>query len=66
MDKYFLIKDTGYESWMEECDTKESLLKSSEEFLKYDKHTVRIIKGREISLVKKEVVLKYDLMEEDS
>ena len=63
MDKYFLIKNTKYTEWVEEVDTKEELLKRVEEFLKYDHHTVKIIKGKEIGLIKKEVVLKYDLDE---
>ena len=66
MDKYFLIKNTKYDEWVEEVDEKEEVLKRVEGFLKYDDNNVRIIKGKEISLIKKEVVLKYDLDETDS
>lgn len=64
MDKYFLITHTRYDEFIEEFETKEAMLDVIE---KRSKDAVaisfKIIKGKELKLIKKEIVLKYDVEE---
>jgi len=62
MDKYFAIKETdGRNQYICEYKTKEEMLEDIEEFCKHEVNTVRIIKGKELKLIKKEIILKYDV-----
>lgn len=64
MEKYFVIKKVnGYDEFMQEFETKEQMLKDLEEFCRYDGNSVRIVKGKELKLIKKEIVVKYDVEE---
>jgi hypothetical protein len=64
VEKYFVIKKVnGYDEFMQEFETKEQMLKDLEEFCRYDGNSVRIVKGKELKLIKKEIVVKYDVEE---
>jgi len=63
MDKYFLIRYTDYEEWVEEFETKRDLLdkiNKIESGIKYG-NAYKIIKGKELNLIKNDKSLKYDL-----
>jgi len=67
MKKYFIIKNIGCEEFIQEYETKEQMLTDIEEFCKYDGNTIRkIILGKELKLIKKEIVVKYDVEEDYS
>lgn len=61
MEKYFVILRDPYEEFTHIFETKEEMLEYINKCKEYV--VVRIIKGKELKLIKKEVVTKYDVEE---